>query len=122
MADAGVMITWGENIPGREARGLEVFNETLQFWGRMQAEGKIESFEVALLAAGGPVDGFIFARGDRATLAEITGGDEHTRLVIKASMIVQDVTVSPALINEGLAHGMEMYQDELASMPALAHA
>ena len=122
MADAGVMITWGENIPGREARGLEVFNETLQFWGRMQSEGKVESFEVALLNAGGPVDGFIFVRGDSETLAQVTRSDEHTRLVIKANMVVRDVTVSPALINEGLAHGMELYQDELATMPAMAHA
>ena len=122
MADAGVMIAWGENIPGREARGLEVFNETLPFWGRMQAEGQVESFEGALLTAGGPVDGFIFVRGDRMKLAEITSGDEHTRLVIKANMIVKDVTVSPALINEGLAHGMELYQDELATMPVMAHA
>jgi hypothetical protein len=122
MADAGVMITWGENIPGREARGLEVFNETIQFWGRMQSEGKVESFEVALLAAGGPVDGFIFARGDTETLAQVTSSDEHTRLVIKASMVVSDVCVSSALINEGLAHGMELYQDELASMPVMAHA
>jgi hypothetical protein len=122
MADAGVMIAWGENIPGREARGLEVFNETLQFWGRMQSEGQVEGFEVALLNAGGPVDGFIFVRGDRDKLAEITAGDEHTRLVIKASMIVRDLSVSPALINGGLAHGMEMYQDELASMGELAHA
>ena len=122
MADAGVMITWGENIPGREARGLEVFNETLQFWGRMQSEGKVESFEVALLNAGGPVDGFIFVRGDAETLAQVARSDEHTRLVIKANMVVRDVAVSPALINEGLAHGMELYQDELATMPAMAHA
>ena len=122
MADAGVLIAWGENVPGREARGLEVFNETLEFWGRMQAEGQIESFEVALVSAGGPIDGFIFVRGDAMKLAEITGGDEHTKLVIKAGMIVQDLSVSPALINNGLARGMEMYQDELASMPALAHA
>ena len=122
MADAGVMITWGENIPGREARGLEVFNETLQFWGRMQSEGKAEGFEVALLNAGGPVDGFIFVRGDAETLAQVTSSDEHTRLIIKANMVVRDIAVSPALINEGLAHGMELYQDELASMGEMAHA
>jgi len=122
MADAGLMTTWGENIPGREARGLEVFNETLQFWGRMQSEGKVESFEVALLATGGPVDGFIFARGDAETLAQITNDDEYRRLVIKANLVVRDVCVSQALINGGLAHGMELYQDELATMPVMAHA
>jgi hypothetical protein len=122
MADAGVMITWGENIPGREARGLEVFNETLQFWGRMQSEGKVEGFEVALLNAGGPVDGFIFVRGDADTLGQVTRSDEHVRLIIKANMVVRDIAVSPALINEGLAHGMELYQDELASTPEMAHA
>lgn len=123
MADAGLMVTWGENVHGREVRGLEVFGETLEFWGRMQAEGQIEGFEVALLSSSLPgLAGFIFVRGDDASLSAITSGDEHRRLVVKASMIVQDLRVTPALINEGLARGMAMYQEEISSMPALAHA
>ena len=122
MADAGLMITWGENVHGREVRGLEVFNETLEFWGRMQSEGSIESFEVALLQSSLPgLAGFIFVRGDDAALSAITSGDEHRRLIIRASMIVQDVRVTPALINEGLARGMAMYQEELAMTPAMSH-
>ena len=27
MAEAGIFIGWGANFPGREAKGLEVFNE-----------------------------------------------------------------------------------------------
>ena len=50
MADAALFLGWGEGIPGREAKGLEVFAETLQYYGRLQEEGgKIESFEPVLL-------------------------------------------------------------------------
>jgi len=116
------MVTWGENVAGREVRGLEVFNETLEFWGRMQAEGQIESFEVALLSSSLPgLAGFIFVRGDTDALSAVANGDEHRRLVIKASMIVQDVRVTSALINEGLARGMAMYQEEIAMTPTMSH-
>ena len=89
----------------------------------MQGEGQIESFEVALLQSSLPgLAGFIFVRGDETALSAITGGDEHRRLVIKATLIVQDVRVTPAILNDGLARGMAMYQEEISSLPALAHA
>src|SRR4051794_41905428 len=50
MADYGLFIGWGpDSVRGREAKSLEGFNESIQYWGRLQEEGKIESFEVALL-------------------------------------------------------------------------
>ena len=39
----------GARVRGREAKGLEVFNEGVEYWGRLQQEGRIESFEVVLL-------------------------------------------------------------------------
>jgi hypothetical protein len=36
MADRVLFISWGEAVRGREARGLEVFNEAMGMLGRMQ--------------------------------------------------------------------------------------
>ena len=69
MAEAGLFIGWGAPVRGREAKGLEVFNESIEFWGRLQEAGRIESFEVVLLFPhGGDLYGFALLRGshDRA--------------------------------------------------------
>jgi hypothetical protein len=66
MADAGLLIGWGDLVRGREAKGLEVFNETLAYFGRLQQDGEIESFDTAILEPhGGDLGGFILLRGAR---------------------------------------------------------
>ena len=69
MADRVLFISWGENVAGREERGLEVFNEAVGFYGRMQQEGRIEGFDVVLLEPNGDIDGYI----------ELTGSAEQLR-------------------------------------------
>jgi hypothetical protein len=49
MADAGLFIGWGAAVRGREAKGLEVFNEALAYYGRLQQEGTIEGLEPVIL-------------------------------------------------------------------------
>ncbi len=49
MADRILFISWGAPVAGREERGLEVFNDAVGLYGRMQQEGRIESFDVVLL-------------------------------------------------------------------------
>ena len=60
MADRVLFIAWGENVHGREERGLEIFNEAMGILGRMQQEGRIEKFDVALLDPnGGDLEGYV---------------------------------------------------------------
>src|SRR5947209_5777936 len=49
MADRVLFISWGSPVHGREEHGLEVFNEALGMYGRMQQDGRIEGFDVTLL-------------------------------------------------------------------------
>jgi hypothetical protein len=117
MADAGLFTSWGENITGREAAGLECFDETIRFWQDQKDAGRIESFEVALLGpSGGDLDGFIFARGEAMNLEQIRESDDFTRLTLRAQMVVHHVRVLPALINGGLQQGISLYQQELRAV------
>ena len=64
MADAGLFIGWGAPVRGREAKGLEVFNESLAYYGRLQQDGVIEGFETAILEPhGGDLAGIRAASG-----------------------------------------------------------
>lgn len=44
MATSALFVECGMPIPGREARAIEVFFSAMQFWGKLQQDGKIEAF------------------------------------------------------------------------------
>ncbi|MBW2188776.1 MAG: hypothetical protein JRG93_04155 [Deltaproteobacteria bacterium] len=52
MADAALLIRWDRPVPGREQQALALFGKSLEYYGTLQSEGAIESFEPVLL---GPV-------------------------------------------------------------------
>ena len=115
MADAGLFIGWGEVVRGREDRALDVFNETLEFYGQLQADGRIENFEVALLDPhGGELQGYVMLRGSEDQIDAVRRDEDFQRLMIKGSLVVDDLGTIPALIGDGLARAMTMYQEELA--------
>jgi len=115
VADAGLFIGWGEVVRGREDRALDVFNETVEFYGQMQSDGRIEDFEVALLQPhGGELAGYAMLRGSQEQMAAVQSDEEFERLMTRASLIVDDLGVIPALIGEGLGRGMAIYQEEIA--------
>jgi hypothetical protein len=117
MADRMLYISWGANVPGREERGLEVFNEAMGLYGRMQQEGRIEGFDVALLVPNGHTDGFIALRGSAEQLAAVQEDAEFQRNMVDASLIVSDLRVCPGYTNEGIARQMELFQEAVGKVP-----
>jgi hypothetical protein len=115
MADAGLFIGWGEVVRGREDRALDVFNETLEFYGQLQSDGRIESFEVCLLDPhGGELAGFAMLRGSEDQMDAVHRAEDFQREMTKATLIVDNLGVVPAAIGEGLARAMSIYQQEIA--------
>ena len=116
MADRVLFISWGENVHGREQRGLEVFNETVGMYGRFQQEGRIESFDVVLLNPSTGIDGYLALRGSAAQLAAIKEDEEFRRGLINATLIVQGLKMTDGYANEGIAREMEMYQEAISNV------
>ena len=115
MADAGLFIGWGEVVRGREDRALDVFNETLEYYGQLQSNGRIEDFEVALLDPhGGDLLGYVMLRGSEDQIDAVRHDEEFIRVMTKGSLVVDNLGIIPASIGEGLARAMSIYQDELA--------
>ncbi len=117
MADAGLFIGWGAPITGREAKGLEVLSESLAYYGRLQQEGAIESFETAILEPhGGDLQGFILLRGSEERLARLRSDDEFVRLLTRASLIVSQLGVTGATLGDGLEEGIGIYQQAVSEL------
>lgn len=115
MADAGLFIGWGEVVRGREDRALDVFNETIEFYGQLQSDSRIEDFEVVLLDPhGGDLLGYVMLRGSEDQIDGVRHDEDFIRLMTKGSLVVDNLGVIPASIGEGLARAMAIYQEELA--------
>ena len=99
MADRVLFISWGENVAGREERGLEVFNEAVGLYGKMQQDGRIESFDVKLLVATGSISGCMELYGSAAQLDAVREDKEFRSMLIDASLIVQQLHVATGMCN-----------------------
>ena len=114
MADAGLFIGWGQVVRGREDRALEVFNETVELYGQMQSDGRIEDFEVCLLDPhGGELGGFELLRGSEDQIDAVRRSEDFQRAITKASLVVDDLGIVGAALGEGLMRAMAIYQEEI---------
>jgi hypothetical protein len=121
MADRVLFIGWGETVRGREERALEVFNESVGLYGRMQQDGRIEKFDVCLLRPhGGGLEGFMALHGSADQIAAVQNDPEFERTIVDASLIVDDIGVIQGTINEGIAPQMALFQEAIAKVPQSA--
>jgi hypothetical protein len=120
MADRVLFISWGTVVRGREERALEVFNDILGFYGRLQQEGRIESIDVALLVPALGVRGYLTVHGSAAQLGALRDDDEYMRLMVDSELVVEDFSVVDGYANEGVARQLAIYQGELSKVPQSA--
>jgi hypothetical protein len=117
MADYGLFIGFGTPVRGREARSLDVFNEAMQYYGRLQQEGRIESVEAAILEPhGGDLGGFFLIRGERQELGRLRVEAEFERLTTRANLIVDGMGIIGASLGDGLAQSIGMFQEEIGML------
>jgi hypothetical protein len=120
MADRMLFIGWGTPVRGREERGLEVFNEAIGFYGRMQQEGRIERFDVVLLGPNTDLNGYIELYGSAEQLAALRESEEFRRNLADASLVVDSLRQIDGYANEAVAREMAIYQESIARVPQTA--
>ncbi len=117
MGDAGLFIGWGEVVRGRETEAIEVFNETLGYYGRLQEEGTIESYEPVFLEPhGGDLNGFILIRGEAEKLSALRVSEEFTQFAVRATLHVEGFGVVGADLAERLQRQMEYYTEQIGAI------
>ena len=117
MADAGLFVGLGNPVRGREGQAVELFNETIGWYTRLQEEGEIESFEPVFLEPhGGDLNGFILIRGDAEKLSALRVSEEFTQFTIKAALYVETIGVVGADLNERLQSQMAFYTEQIGAI------
>ena len=116
MAEAALFLGWGTPARGREKAAVDVFGESVQYWTRLQQEGQIERFDIAVLTPHSGLGGFALLRGSAKQIDALRRSDEFKRLVNRVSIRVDDLEVSDAFVDEGLAEIMGNYQEEAGKL------
>jgi hypothetical protein len=119
MADRMLFIGWGAPVRGREERGLEVFNDAMGLYGRLQQEGRIEGFDVALLAPSTELGGYIEVHGSAEQLAAVREDDAFQRTLVDASLVVDRLQLVEGYTNAGVASQMALYREAIARVPQM---
>src|SRR2546421_9040790 len=101
MADRMLFIGWGNPVRGAEERALESFNDALGLLGRMQQYGRIESFDVCLLAPNAELGGYITVRGSGEQINALREDGEFQRNTVNASLSVENIRHIEGFTNEG---------------------
>jgi hypothetical protein len=120
MAERMLFVGWGQVARGREDRALEVFNETIGLYGRMQQDGRIESFDIALLDPSAGLEGYAALRGSAKQIAAAREDPEFRRVMADAAMIVDKLQILNGVCDKGLEQEIAIYQEAIAKVPQTA--
>jgi hypothetical protein len=120
MADRMLFMGWSEPVRGREERALEVFNEAMGILGRMQQDGRIERFDVALLGPSSELNGYIAIHGTAQQISAVREDQEFQRNTVDAELCVEGLRHIDGYTNEGVARQMAMYQEAIARVPQMS--
>ena len=65
MANHAIFIGWNRPVAGREQQAMKLWGKCMEYYGKLLADSRVESFEPVLLSPhGGDLNGFILIRGD----------------------------------------------------------
>jgi hypothetical protein len=120
MADRVLIISWGQPVRGREQHGLEVFADALSLYAELRDAGRIEDFDVLLLEPNGLMEGCMLLRGSHAQLDAVREDERFRRLLVDASLVVDDLRTAAGYGAEGIEQTMPMYAEAVGRVPQMA--
>ncbi len=103
MPDRVLFLGWNRPVVGREQQALKLFQKAIEYYSKLQATGKIESFEPILLTHhGGDLNGFIILRGTAKNLAEIREEATFIEYSIEAGYCLEGFGIVSGYVGEGM--------------------
>jgi hypothetical protein len=90
--NGATVIRWGASVPGREAKGLEVFGKAIEHFEGLSKKGRIQGHR-EYIAVTGEAGGFMLVEGEVKELLTLLAEPEILALNAQAEAIVQDFSI-----------------------------
>ena len=119
MADIAVFIVSDRVRQGRERRALRVFAASREYLEGLEKQKAIENFEVGIAGPAAPADigAFWMVRGTEDQLRAVRESKEFRRLMIRATLVVENIRVVRVLIGgEPLLEALREFEEELKDL------
>jgi len=96
--NGALIITWGANVPGREAKGLEVFGKALAHFDELAKKGRIHGHKEYITLTGNvnQLAGVMVIEGPVDELLKLQTEEQTRALLIEGSTIAQNFTATVA--------------------------
>jgi hypothetical protein len=94
MSTNTIMYSWKRTLPGREKLSAAHFEDFVDYLGRLQKDGQIQSFEPVLFDPNAGITGFFLIRADDARLNALIGSEQWSDHMIRSMMHLEE----PALV------------------------
>jgi hypothetical protein len=110
-ADSLLFIGWNRPVRGREAEAIELFQQCMTYYSKLQSEGRIEGFESVLLEPhGGDLGGFVILRGEPAKLDTLRRSDDFRMLSMRGMIRLEGMGIVDGWTGPAVAQRMAMFQ------------
>jgi hypothetical protein len=117
MADVGIFVGFGRPVRGREREAVKLYDESVEYYSRLEKEGQIESFESVFLEPhGGELDGFFLVRGDQESLARVRASDEFALLTMRGGLTTENLGIVGAALGERIDLQRPVYERQLEQL------
>jgi hypothetical protein len=112
MANQVLFLGWSRATVGREQQAMKLWGKTMEYYGKLETEGKVESWEPVLLSAhGGDMNGFFLIKGDAEKLDKIQREDAWIDLTIEANYCLDGFGLIRGWVGEGLTDVMTRWSN-----------
>lgn len=118
--DAGIRLSWGRIVPGREREALVLFDEAVLYYGQKLGEKKITFFEPFLFETGDESLelGFFIMKGPVAEIFKLIEDETFKVLQTKAQYLVEHFKLDLLTVGEEIGAQMKRYEKVLATYGA----
>jgi len=109
--DAGLLIRWGQILPGREDQALTLFDESVNYFLSLIESGRITAFEPFLFTISDfeEEQGFFIVKGPVAEIFSLMDSDEYKTFVTKANLLLQHLQINMLNVGDGVTAQLERY-------------
>lgn len=107
--EIGLLIRYGRLVTGREHQAMDLFQESMAYFGEKIAKGELTFFEPFFMATSDLEEelGFFIAKGPAPAMFAILEEEAYRTLMQKAVMLVEHVRADLLTVGEGIAAQFE---------------